>query len=155
MVNWLEPSQENFYFKKEVVNINQCLMGGILGININIYWRLIKCWSQSSVLCGKVTKLREAALQHREGNPSYHLLISPSQSQAPTSSKDPPKSPPSPSVLIKSNTSTYNTYLEKSMLDLWYMWTAHISAPLCPNSIHILSHQGHPSPVHLPPKNWV
>lgn len=61
-------------------------MAGISGININIYWRLITCWSQSFVLCGKATKLREATLQiqintsfiHFPPNPSHQLSPHPS-----------------------------------------------------------------------------
>lgn len=68
-VNWLEPSQENFYFKEDIVSMNQCRIGGISGRNVNIYWRLIKHWSQFFGLYGKTTKLREAALwYYRERN---------------------------------------------------------------------------------------
>lgn len=89
MVSWLRTSQENFHFVEEVVGISQCLMGRISGVNIRFYLEVIRYWSQSFMLCGKATKLREAALLGRgvlpgtlfppsSSHPSHQLPVDPS-----------------------------------------------------------------------------
>lgn len=86
MINWLEPSQDNFYFKEEVVNIKQCLIAGISGINISCLIEDLLHVGHSPLyfvvkLCGK---LREATLQIQIHYSHYFfLLLSKSSHQLP------------------------------------------------------------------------
>lgn len=117
MVNWLRPPQENFYFMEDAVSIIQGLMGRISGVNIHFYLKLIRCLPQSFVLCGKATKLREAALFGKgilPTTPYNSLFLSPQ--------------PPAPSGLIQ-----YPPQCTSSTPVLTISWC---SQPVLPSFIH-------------------
>lgn len=121
-------------------------MGGISDVNTRAYRRLITCWPQPLVLCGKATKLAEATAQSQERNSSQRLFLSfslLSGPSAPTSSESALQCPPSLSLLIKSHSPSIALEKMPSKHITFHTQVGSSSPPISPC---ILSRPEHPPP---------